>query len=345
MDNSIIRKKLIEYGRKSIQLEDLASLIGVGSFDTENLYKKVSDLVAEGFLSEVKSADTNGNKTYPLYKKYRITACDKEKEEKAIALLKTMHPKLRSNGYLANHPKEFMENYEILEALNRFLFSDSPKERISRKERSYEIFNYEKQLDDSKVKALLGKLEITEDDLYFYDTPEYCFHDFIPERKSDMTLLVCENKEIWFNIRRIMFVDGVKSVLGVAIDGVVYGNGNKVSQKQGALTEYVRFMGSPNVSFLYWGDIDREGMEIFKRARENNPRLKIALFVPGYEKMIERARGTALGNSPSSRMEDKDFSCLLDGFKNVDRDYLVDVLAQNKLIPQEIVSYVVLRRG
>lgn len=50
-----------------------------------------------------------------------------------------------------------------------------------------------------------------------------------------------------------MFEDHFKSLFGVAIDGVVYGNGSKVSNKAGALVEYVRFMGNPNVTFLYWG--------------------------------------------------------------------------------------------
>lgn len=108
-------------------------------------------------------------------------------------------------------------------------------------------------LDDPEVKSLLRHLEISESDLGFYDTPEYCFHDYIPERKNDLTLLICENKDIWFNIRRCMFEDHFKSLFGVAIDGVVYGNGSKVSNKAGALVEYVRFMGNPNVTFLYWG--------------------------------------------------------------------------------------------
>ncbi len=81
---------------------------------------------------------------------------------------------------------------------------------------------------------------MSEEDLGFYNTPEYCFHDYIPERKNSMVLLICENKDIWFNIRRCMFEDNYKSLFGVPIDGVVFGNGNEVTKKQGALTEYIR---------------------------------------------------------------------------------------------------------
>ena len=73
---------------------------------------------------------------------------------------------------------------------------------VSRKERSFEIFEQEKILDDSSIKSLIKSLGITQDDLCFYDTPEYCFHDYIPQKKNNMVLLICENKDIWFNIRR-----------------------------------------------------------------------------------------------------------------------------------------------
>ena len=192
------------------------------------------------------------------------------------------------------------------------------------------------------MKSLLRHLEISESDLGFYDTPEYCFHDYIPERKNDLTLLICENKDIWFNIRRCMFEDHFKSLFGVAIDGVVYGNGSKVSNKAGALVEYVRFMGNPNVTFLYWGDIDREGFDIFRRTRDVNDSLNIELFIPGYRKMIERAQSICLEDSPSSKKEGVSFENLFEGFSTEERHFLNRVLEENKLIPQEIIPYTVL---
>ena len=189
---------------------------------------------------------------------------------------------------------------------------------------------------------MLRHVEISDSDLGFYDTPEYCFHDYIPERKNDLTLLICENKDIWFNIRRCMFEDHFKSLFGAAIDGVVYGNGNKVSNKTGALVEYVRFMGNPNVAFLYWGDIDREGFDIFRRTRDVNDSLEIKLFLPGYRKMIERAQNICLEDSPSSKKEGVSFADLFEDFSPEEQQFLNRVLEDNKLIPQEIISYTIL---
>ena len=57
-------------------------------------------------------------------------------------------------------------------------------------------------------------LEISESDLGFYDTPEYCFHDYIPERKNDLTLLICENKDIWLSLIHILLADKVGIISG-----------------------------------------------------------------------------------------------------------------------------------
>ena len=253
---------------------------------------------------------------------------------------------LLKSGYLSDHPVEYTDNKELIDGLNRYFFLGKQEEAVSRKERSFAIFGREKVLDQKPVRSLLRKLQITESDLKFYDTPEYCFHDYIPKRKEQMTLLICENKDIWFNIRRCLFEDHWKSLFGVPIDGVVYGNGNKVSQKQGALAEYVKFMGDPKVRFLYWGDIDREGFDIIKRTKEVNPTLEISLFLPGYRKMIERAKMLdKLQKSPSSKKEGMQFDELIRVFSEEEQGYLKSVFANNRLIPQEIISYTLLSEG
>ena len=247
-----IKNKLLAYGKKSITLEALTDLLKADPADTKGLYDRISELAGASILEPVKNSGQNGNRKYPLFKKYRIMIKEESSEE-VEKQIRQLHPALQRTGYLSLHVKEYLKHREVVDCLNTFLFSRKAGEQISRKERSFEIFGREKVLDDPEVKSLLRHLEISESDLGFYDTPEYCFHDYIPERKNDLTLLICENKDIWFNIRRCMFEDHFKSLFGVAIDGVVYGNGNKVSNKAGALVEYVRFMGNPNVTFLYWG--------------------------------------------------------------------------------------------
>lgn len=336
-----VNSKLLVYGKKSITLEDLTDILKVEVSDAKTIFDKVSELIDASILEPVKNSGHNGNLRYPLFKKYRILV-KAELSEDVEKQIRQLHPALCKSGYLSSHVQEYLKHREVIDCLNAFFFLKKAREPISRKERSFEIFGREKVLDNPAVKSLLRHLEISESDLVFYDTPEYCFHDYIPERKNDLTLLICENKDIWFNIRRCMFEDSFRSLFGVAIDGVVYGNGNKVSNKVGALVEYVRFMGNPNVTFLYWGDIDREGFDIFRRTRDVNDSLNIELFIQGYRKMIERAQSICLEDSPSSKKEGVSFENLFEGFSAEERHFLNRVLEENKLIPQEIIPYTVL---
>ena len=309
-----ISKSLLNFGKKIITAEELATLLKVSIYNEKDAYEKIESLVEKGLIEPVKASEKNGNKQYPLYKKYRILSQSEDYKE-SLEIIKRLHPALIKNGFLPAHPQTFQENKETIQSISKYLFSRRGGEYVSRKERSYEIFGMEKILDESTVKSLLKSMMITESDLRFYDTPEYCFHDYIPTRKEQMTLLICENKDIWFNIRRRMFEDNCTDFFGIHIDGVVYGNGNKVSQKQGALVEYVKFMGNPKVTFLYWGDIDREGFDIFRRTKEVNSTLDISLFIPGYRKMIEKTRGTKLEDSQSSKKENMTFDDVLSGFR------------------------------
>ncbi len=336
-----VKKSLLKYGKKHICIDDLAGLFQIQKSDVSELYAFVGRLLDDHLLEPVKSSGLNGNIKYPLYKRYRVKV-EMNPDSEALDLIGKLHPLLQRSGYLSTHTKEFNDFRDVVDRLNRYLFAGMPEEAVSRKERSYEIFGREKVLDDGGVKALLRNLMLTEAELKFYDTPEYCFHDYIPERKGCLTLLICENKDIWFNIRRCMFEDHFRSLFGVKIDGVVFGNGNKVAQKHGALVEYVTFMGRPEVRFLYWGDIDREGFDIFRRTRNVNASLDVSLFIPGYRKMIEKARGSELEDSPSSKKEGMVFDDLLGGFSDDEAAFLNEVFRSNKLIPQEIIPYTLL---
>lgn len=339
-----ISAKLIKYGKRTITLEELANALGMNASDVKNAYYQIEALCSEGIVEPVKNSGKNGNISFPLYKKYRILVKE-QTDENALQVIKGLHPLLLQSGYLSANPALYSNYKAVINGLNSFFFSGQDNAFISRKERSFAIFGHEKILDDSSVKALLRKLQISEADLLFYDTPEYCFHDYIPTRKEIMTLLICENKDIWFNIRRCMFEDGLRTLFGTDIDGVVYGEGNRISDKTGALQEYVKFMGNPSVKFLYWGDIDREGFDIFRRTKTANDSLDISLYIPGYRKMIEKARGLTAEDSPSSKKQGMQFDDLLTGFSDEEQLYIKDILDRNKLIPQEIIPYTLIHGG
>lgn len=336
-----IKKKLLSLKKKRITLEEIAQILEIKMINSEQLYMSVSDLVKEGILSPITNSGMNGNYKYPLFLKYIISISTENDEKESIEDIRKLHPALQRKNYLVNHIDLYKNNKPYIERLNKYLFDKKSTVAISRKERSYEIFGEEKVLDENReMITFLKSIDLDERELLYYSTPEYCFHDYIANRKDHMTLLILENKDIWFNIRRRMFEDNLKSLFGEHIDGVIYGSGNKIAERTGALQEYVKFMGDVTVDFLYWGDIDKEGLSIYKKVLAYNPSLSIRLFSPGYKKMLEKVKKqTYIEKSKSKRIDVLDTNDISDFFEDEEFALLNKLLAEDNLVPQEIITY------
>lgn len=333
--------KLKKHGKKTISKTDLEVLFAVSS--DEELFEIISVLSEQQILFPIKSSKTNGNRLYPIYLKYKVSL-PQDTYETELKEISALHPLLQSNSYLQSKPEEYKKYCFLFQRLDRYLFSRSENTiSISRKERSFEIFDEEKVLDDKTFCALLERIGITEDLLAFYDTPEYCFNDYIPDRKAQMTLLICENKDIWFNIRRMMFENNATNIFDIHIDGVVYGCGNKVSG-MGALTTYTEFIGS-EVKYLYWGDIDRAGLNIYLSAVRANHNIDIKLFVPAYEEMLRLAQTRNIPDSDDERNRIEDYSKIFDLVDQNLRTIFEQSIQNNKRIPQEIITYAFLKEN
>ena len=334
-------EKLKKYGKKTISKTDLENIFATSS--DEELFEIISALSEQQILFPIKSSKTNGSRSYPIYLKYKVSL-PQDTYESELKEMSALHPLLQSNGYLQSKPEEYKKYRLQLQKLDRYLFYRSENEiSISRKERSFEIFDEEKTLDDKTFCALLERIGITADTLAFYDTPEYCFNDYIPDRKAQMTLLICENKDIWFNIRRMMFENNATNIFDAHIDGVVYGCGNKVSG-MGALTTYTEFIGS-EVKYLYWGDIDRAGLNIYLSAVRANPNIDIKLFVPAYEEMLRLAQTRNIPDSDDERNRIEDYSQIFDLVDQNLRNLFEQSIQNNKRIPQEIITYAFLKEN
>lgn len=334
MKSVSIKTKLQSWKRKTISESDLENLLQTRS-DAE-LHNIVSDAVDNGLLSPVKASGINGNHTYPIYLKYKITLTEDHSE--VLSRISMLHPAITQTGYLHAKPELYLKYEDQFEKLNRYLFQAHPSISLSKKERSFEIFDEEKLLDDSSFHGLLEHLGLTSEVLCYYETPEYCFNDYIPERKAQMTLLICENKDIWFNIRRRMYEDGASHILGVHIDGVIYGCGNRVSEI-GALAAYTRFLDADYVQYLYWGDIDRAGLNIYLSLVKNNSNLDIQLFVPAYEEMIRLAKNHVIPDSSDHRERLGNYAPIYALFPDDVNSILKGSINANKRIPQEIINY------
>lgn len=165
----------------------------------------------------------------------------------------------------------------------------------------------------------------------------------VPRKRSHMHIVVTENLDPWLDIRELMYADGRRLILGERVEGVVFGNGYLVDDAR-RLPEFIDSLGCDDVEVLYWGDIDRAGLQIYDRLRRvAEGRFELRPFVAAYVAMVRRARerfADPLDNEASAQ-EGVPFDGL-EAFCNelpADvRDYVRGVISGKRLVPQEILT-------
>ncbi|MCM1565864.1 MAG: DUF2220 domain-containing protein [Dehalobacter sp.] len=333
-------EKLLGYGKKILNETELQQVIK--KTDYSLFHHAVGKLVDDGILVPVKSAGLNG-RLPPLFNKYRLI---KPKEDLAVYLetIRHLNPTLNISGYL-RRPELYKKHRYIVEGLSRYLWHSAGllEKPMSRKERSFSIWGWEKLFDNHfvLVREVLKFNNLGDDFLNYYDTPEP-FFEYVHARQEHMTVLILENKDTWYTFRKLMQDTGKNIVAGTPVDVLLYGEGNKIS-KRGALEECNAGMlgGKRDQAgrFLYFGDLDLEGIRLFFRTRNGNPNLDIKPFSGLYKLMLKLAAGVELPVSPDKRdvtVPLSEFTTML-GFDST--DVLTVFLARGKYIPQEIVNY------
>ncbi|MDD2555586.1 MAG: hypothetical protein PHX16_05325 [Syntrophaceticus sp.] len=338
-----IRERLMDFGRVMITEKELEGIIKES--DYQGFYHKIMELVEDGFLKPVKASKTNG-KYSPLYNKYRIIK-PKVDYTDYFASIRQLHPDLNISGYLQK-PALYLKHRDVVDGLSRYLwYSKELLDRpMSRKERSFSIWRWEKLIDKhfALIREVLRFNGLGEDFLNYYDTPEP-FFEYMNSRQNQMNVLILENKDTWFTFRKLIQDTGKNVFAGTQVDVLIYGEGNKIS-KRGALEQYeagmLRGKTGAKGCFLYFGDLDREGIRLFFQARKANPCLDIKPFARLYHLMLDLAEGVELPESPDKRTVEApiaEFASLLDF---ADADLLTEILEKGCFIPQEIVNYQVL---
>jgi len=353
-------QQVLENAKKTISDQELQQIFQEPDYNL--FYTGVERLVESGVLVPVKSSQTNG-RLPPLFNKYRIIKPPAD-HTNDLELVRRLNPLLNIAGYL-QRPELYQKHLEVVEGISRYLWfaRDLLKSPMSRKERSFSVWGREKLLDEQRalVKDVLKFNGLDEEFLHYYDTPEP-FFEYLHNRNKPMTVLVIENKDTWFTLRKLMQATGKNCLAGTVVNVLLYGEGNKIT-KRGALEDYSVTMlvgevrqsgvegqaGQPGQSsvsgqgqatrFLYFGDLDWEGIRLFFRTREANPSLSLEPFSAMYKLMLELVETVELPKSLDQRGVIGPLSEFLELLGLAEEKNLGPLLAEGKYIPQEIINY------
>lgn len=97
--------------------------------------------------------------------------------------------------------------------------------------------------------------------------------------------------------------------------------------------------GGQTPQFIYFGDLDWEGIRLFYRTREANPSLELKPFSALYLLMLELAKTIELPKSLDQRGVIAPLLEFLALLGLPEEKSLGVLLAQGKYIPQEIINY------
>lgn len=337
-----LRKWLEERTKKTIELSEIMSSYAKG-YDALSL--EIREMIELGILHPIKAAGQNGRRP-ALHNRYKIQRKTSDYSD-AMEEIRYLYPKFDHQVYM-NHPEIYLKNREEILALSRFLWDrrEELENPMSINERSFSIFGKEKflKINENLFEGIFRMREFTIDALNFYSTPEP-FFEYVFDEPKDKNILIIENKDTWYTLRKVMKDTQKNSIFGVTINLLLYGEGKKVTRNKGRLKEYHdEFLGEGDHRFYYFGDLDYEGISIFQDLVSMNPDMDITLFKELYSLMLKECEKTKLPETRDHRDPRAKLDDFLLQFSDEEKTRIKEILNASAYIPQEIISYPVFYR-
>lgn len=321
---------------KRISLEELLRSMSGMSYPEQ--YRKIRDMLDREKIRPVRASGTNGKKP-ALYREYWV-----EREEKDYHLLEEelkfkMSPAISVDYYL-KHPDVYEEDREAVLRLNEYLLKKKNLLKVSESvnERSFEIWGQEKFLSRGAGKKILKRCHIPEELLNMYATSEP-FSYFTRSSDTPQNILILENKDTFYSMRRFL-LEGQERILGIKTGTLIYGAGKRVLRSfQDFALCAEPYMKKKQNRFLYFGDMDYEGIGIYENLAELvSPEMKILPFVPAYQAMLDKAGKTE--KLPVTK-EQQNRNIRQSFFSHFEKDVaerMTKILEAQRYIPQEILN-------
>ena len=247
------------------------------------------------------------------------------------------------NGWLLSHPGAFQLYEKELLALNEFLVSGTMIGDVTRRQLAYQMGGDEKFFEYGSDGFKLLRSMGVEDLIRHRPMPKADLLFHAPRRRKHMCVLVTENLDPWLDVHDLMYEDGVSQILGQRIHAVVLGGGMPVLE-QNRLHLLLDTLGADSYEVLYWGDIDRAGLDILIKLRALlDGKFEVKPFVPAYQLMCDRAMARFPDPADNEKtgqinIEVGDTSVICDGLTEEAAAYAKAVIEDCALIPQEILT-------
>ena len=302
-------------------------------------YQYIKSLMEDGLIKPVKSYGTNG-KSPALYKEYWLLELQKDYGELKEELLYQLVPEISIDYYLS-HLETYEQDRKWVLLLNKYLKEEKNQLQYpkSMNERSFEIWQREKFLSKEQGKKILKRCQIDIKNLNIYETTEPLAY-YSHTRKTPQNILIVENKDTFFSMRRHLMMQEKNEILGLFFGTLIYGAGKSIFKSFQDFAFCVEpYMTAQDNQLYYFGDLDYEGIGIYENfAQMFGSEREIKPFTEGYEVMIRKAE--KIGQLPDMKIgQNKHIGELF--FSYFSEEVVVKmkkILDGGRYIPQEILN-------
>jgi hypothetical protein len=329
-------EKLLEQKNKTFTIEELKLLSKID--DYEKFAEEINGLTEENKLAPIKASGTNGRKINRLYNKYKLAYKPKEYAE-TFEEIKLLSSEFNHQAYL-DKPEEYLKCREEIRALDEFLKTKRYEVDVpaSINERSFQIWGKEKLLKEkSIIQRIFSFNNLDLKMLNYYETPEP-FFEYIHSYDMEMKILIIENKDTWYTMRKLMSEKYFKESVN-NYNVLLYGEGKKVIRNNDMLSYYDKeILKNSKNRYFYFGDLDYEGIGIFTSLKKLYPELDIVLDVKFYELMLDICHEDRLPVTKEGQQE-TELGGFIEYFGDGYQEKIKSILKRGRYIPQEIINY------
>ncbi len=324
---------------KRISLEELLQKHPNDSYQQQ--YARIMELLGQGKLKPVKNAGHNGKKPALCLSYWQAGEEGGGSQELEEELKYHLEPVISISYYLS-HLEEYQKDRPWVQMLNTYLKESRHllKQPISVNERSFEIFHREKFFTREQGLKILKRCGLGPEYFNMYETAEP-FAYYSNTRKVPQNLLILENKDTFFSMRRFLLA-GSAHIFGTEIGTLIYGAGKRIVksfQDFGLSAE--PYMKAEGNRFYYFGDLDYEGIGIYENfASAFGAHYLISVFRNAYERMLAKTERIGIEHLPATKegQNRKIGSLFLSQFSQPQQDKIREILESGRYIPQEILN-------
>jgi len=295
-------------------------------------YRAVRDLQQDGEILPVRSSREDNGMHPTLEMKWRKKSRENIQRWTDAMFIKAAQAGLDLSAHKRSPVLQTDKEWNWIIKVMEFLQNPRSHDEISKEERSYQLFGYEKLLDDGEEgDKFMKRVGLSLNDLRAISYGEPFVYWRNPSSPLLTDALIMENLSAFHTVKRAISTYG--SIYGMNIDLLIYGEGTHIERS----LPYVEEISLPTMIY-YAGDLDPHGISIYLRLREKYPQYLMLPAEALYRAMIRNHTHTTSAHGEFRNDSLERFLSEL-GTDSSNEQKIRELWENKRRIPQEAVSY------